>query len=359
MIQECNNSIDNLKSKRIEITPNKKFGGVSKDAEGNKVVKPKTKENIISFLKEKKGYYLFQIPGTYINTQPFGGFNFTEKPDDMYKSSSEFKKYLHETFYDTKNYAVEIDNSGLNCYFSDSCAPIYFKKENSEVIHFKKSKVFHLDSSGAKIDDIEDILDNKTVDIAMGDSNLTTSKLHPDDKNTIRNKNKSKSTISHADICKEVSIQYPNYAVLMSNFEITKSRQGGPFINTQIYKSDSEPLTEVDGMMILFNKSFADLIDFKELSKMIESKNYILYHKGKKLSGVVSKINFTEGEGSETKIAAEGNDTERNSVGGSRKIRTRRYRRKNRSVRKQKKILKKKLAKKTRRRVRNYKKSKK
>ena len=40
----------------------------------------------------------------------------------------------------------------------------------------------------------------------------------------------------------------------MSSFEITKSRQGGPFINTQIYKSDSEALTEVDGMMILFNE---------------------------------------------------------------------------------------------------------
>ena len=114
------------------------------------------------------------------------------------------------------------------------------------------------------------------MDIALGDSNITESKsnaLYEEIGNT------SKEDVRKI-LSKEPELH--QYAILMSNFNIIKSRQGGPFFNTQIYKSDSEPINEIDGMMILFNEKSVESINFDSLSEMIKSNNYKLYHKEKK-----------------------------------------------------------------------------
>ena len=50
----------------------------------------------------------------------------------------------------------------------------------------------------------------------------------------------------------------------MSKFKITKSRSGGPIFNTQIYKSEPEPVTERDGMIGVFKKEMGEPKDIPD-----------------------------------------------------------------------------------------------
>ena len=169
MIDECKKSIESLKGKNIEIIPNEADLG--------------TNEKVKNFLKIKKGYYIFQIPGTFLNTQPFGGFNFTDGKDEIYNTKDAFKKYLEDVFKLSDNYAVELENSGLKQEKFRHTIPK--KGKTPEIITINntdlKAKIFHLDSSGATVKDLREIISGaERPNIIMGDSNLTVSKLGKD-----------------------------------------------------------------------------------------------------------------------------------------------------------------------------------
>ena len=108
MIERCNETLKEINKKlEIDIKGSEKFTN-------EKGIEQFLKKNVVNKKTGKydkaRGYYLFQIPGSYLNTQPFGGFNFTDGKDSIYDSPSNFTDYLTKTFVDPLiPYAVEID----------------------------------------------------------------------------------------------------------------------------------------------------------------------------------------------------------------------------------------------------------
>ena len=204
--------------------------------------------------KQKRGYYIFQVPGSYINTQPFGGFNFSKGRDNIYNTSDAFKGYLDGIFHEFpagKIFSNEVDNSGMVW----ACPPC---NESGSLIH--------LDSKGAEIEDlVKHIKGFPETDIFAGDTNLTVGK------GNITNRHDISSELLHNGL---------DFFVLMSKVQIQKSRAGGPFMNSQIYKSVPTPTdAEHDGMMILF-RNVPEVINLIDFPKIFEMPDFELFYGG-------------------------------------------------------------------------------
>lgn len=211
--------------------------------------------------QRKRGYYIFQIPGTYINTQPFGGFNFSGGRDDIYKTSDKFKAYLNSIFSSfnrhTHIFANEVSNSGMD----------WAKPSNCDAIAGNLGSLIHLDSKTSEIDDlVKHIKGFPNTNIFAGDTNLTVGKG-----NILSRKEIYKELPGNTISREEFSKKLPGYLIVMSRTKIQKSRAGGPFMNSQIYKSvPTIPPPEHDGMIIIvkIDSPIMKQIDKSELLKM-------------------------------------------------------------------------------------------
>ena len=63
-----------------------------------------------------------------------------------------------------------------------------------------------------------------------------------------------------------------HYYFIMSKFKITKARSGGPIFNTQIYKSEPDPVTERDGMIGVFKKRWKNI----DLPAHLEKHDFVI-----------------------------------------------------------------------------------
>tara|TARA_B110001469_G_scaffold127336_1_gene147804 strand:- start:3603 stop:4895 length:1293 start_codon:yes stop_codon:yes gene_type:complete len=196
---------------------------------------------------KERGYYILQVPGAFLDTQPYGGFKFTDGRSDVYKSAAAFgvhiDKYLGSV--GSRVYGTEMGGHTCKTQINESTEP------SDDVV------LWHGSSKGPSVDDLKSQLNGKKI--LLSDTNMTQLKI-----------GKSWKTIS-----KEI----PDYYVLSSNFKVTKSRDGGPFFNSQIYKSEPGNNSEIDGMVIIFDESLFDKVDKKELKKMLDTNCYKL-HKG-------------------------------------------------------------------------------
>lgn len=247
----------------------------------------------------KKAYYIFKVAGDFLDTQPFGGFDLPDVLADEYKTKKQFLDFLLKSFKNMKTdnvYGTEIGEGKITLttsyLFKKTLSPINVIPE-TKGDDTEKNTVgtpltdvgFHLPSSNKNNLFCEDSqncekklklqdrvqVENKPID--LGDSNLTESKYTPAKGTTSTEGTTSeKGTVS--DLEKDLKEKLKDKYVLMSNFKIKKSRTGGPLMNTQIFKNESTE--EVDGMMIIFDRTFESKIDKILLHQLIKSGNYKL-----------------------------------------------------------------------------------
>jgi len=222
----------------------------------------------------KNGYYIFKVPGELLDTQPFGGFNFTDgAPASEYTSPDKFDKHIEKSFknFSDNIYGCEIKDIikgksgkpnkswGVNNFNGFIIKDIPLTGDAGD--DGSNPEGFHLPSAGGLSNineslkgNLQEILNGN--DIILGDSNITGDQLNSPKLQTFAKTNKVN--------------------ILISNFKILKSRAGGPFINTQIFKSEPpqpEPEPIVDGMMIIYNKSIDVNVDERALNKLIKGVN--------------------------------------------------------------------------------------
>ena len=180
----------------------------------------------------KRSYYLLQIFGVLLNTQPFGGFNLTSDLGDIYSSNDKFLKEIRRLVDKYDLYGVDgIDEINTNL-----------------ITKIKKNNTVHGNSSGEKdvFDDIANILKKTDSHFCFSDTNNTVKKSGIDiNKNLDYHKEQLETSLRKQNV-------KGTFYLVMSKIQITKSRSGGPIFNTQIYKSEPNPVTERDGMIGVF-----------------------------------------------------------------------------------------------------------
>jgi len=229
----------------------------SKNLKGVKTLLKKSESDCLKEMKafvkkgtkgdKERGYYILQVPGAFLDTQPYGGFKFTDGRSDVYKSAASFgdhiDKYLGSV--GSRVYGTEMGGHTCKTQIIESTEP------SDDVV------LWHGSSKGPSVDDLKAQLNGKKI--LLSDTNMTQLKI-----------GKSWKTIS-----KEI----PDYYILSSNFKVTKSRDGGPFFNSQIYKSEPGNNSEIDGMVIIFDESVFNQVDKTELKVLLDTNCYKL-HKG-------------------------------------------------------------------------------
>ena len=293
----------------------------------NKIINEQLKKLI-----GKKRYYLFQVAGELLGTQPFGGFIF-KTLDNIYKNPEDFSEHIKNTFENVgrqRLYGVEMDKSNLGEIMT-------FIPEYEEGKESKPPEGFHLPSIGGEknIELLKERYNNH-----LEEKQRNRYRLHRNNKNrsppayypvpryegNSSNKNKNNhfeenqnnhfeenekiilgdSNITdgkigeNKDAVEEIFKQFqgdnekPVY-LLRSNFKITKSRNAGPIFNKQIYKIGGEE-SEIDGMMIIFNQATMKNVNKEELDKLLLTNLYALYKNGIRIKKVSSPGEMSMGE---------------------------------------------------------------
>lgn len=217
----------------------------------------------IDGIADKSSYYIHQVIGNLIDQQPFGGFILPHDLAYQYKSIKAFEAYLQGfamNVIESGGYVFGCENAGT--FEHDNHSSIQVSKKDKVIKNLNKKlekkdgtslQVFgvHLPSSG----DNRELLYNFVTDkykelkekgegeepfIVLGDTNITESKLEGEEPPF--NLQASAQEMSKRT-GKKVSI-------VMRNVVIKKGRGGGPFMNTQIYKS-GVITKEQDGMMVI------------------------------------------------------------------------------------------------------------
>ena len=189
-----------------------------------------------------RSYYLLQIFGALINTQPFGGFNFTRGLAELYQTRD---KFINEIIRLTNEYEL---------FGVDGTSDVnkILEQRSSTLIQDNKKGNDSYATHGNSTGDVEVFkIIGKIVNekgFCFSDTNNTKSKM-----NEITETN---DIVQHHKTQLETNsgLNPGHYYFIMSKFKITKARSGGPIFNTQIYKSEPDPVTERDGMIGVFKK---------------------------------------------------------------------------------------------------------
>ena len=198
--------------------------------------------SIVKSINKGKNYYILQIFGALLNTQPYGGFNFDGKLSSDFKDKDNLIKKIEElrNEYDYL-YAVDGADDVKNNITSNNDN---FITPDSVIRNKIGNPLVHGDSSG-NLNVFQEIAEKvKNHGFCFSDTNNTKSKTG-DIKDDI--------DIDNYHIKKLEEVLEPGkYYLIMSKIKIKKSRTGGPLFNTQIYKSEPEPSNERDGMIGVF-----------------------------------------------------------------------------------------------------------
>lgn len=195
--------------------------------------------SIVKSINRGNNYYILQIFGNLLNTQPYGGF----KLDGGLSSDFKNKKSLIKKIEELRNeydylYAVDGANTIKQEVVSNFITPGMINPDEigNPLVH---------GNSGGGLTVFEDIATKvKKFGFCFSDTNNTKSKTKGiNDDIDIDNYHKTKL---------EKVLEPGNYYLIMSKIKIKKSRTGGPLFNTQIYKSEPEPSNERDGMIGVF-----------------------------------------------------------------------------------------------------------
>lgn len=196
---------------------------------------------------EGRAYYILQIFGNLLNTQPYGGFKLDGKLSSDFESKDNLIKKIKElrNEYDYL-YAVdgadtikqELEKKVVDSNFHNFITPdsIIQNKIGNPLVH---------GNSGGSLEVFQDIAEKvKNHGFCFSDTNNTKSKTKGI-KDDIDIDNYHKEEL-------EKVLEEGDYVLIMSKIKIKKSRTGGPIFNTQIYKSEPEPSNERDGMIGVF-----------------------------------------------------------------------------------------------------------
>ena len=208
-------------------------------------------EMIDQFLLKNKPYYIHQVIGNLIGQQPFGGFSLPSDISMVYKSPDNFNRYLESfgiPFLESGGHLFGCENAGTFPYGNHhsiedkGILDRELKKDTNTVqaygVHLPSSGVGNRESLYAIVTAKNKELGGKPF-IVLGDTNITNSKI------------KGEEPLNLKASAEEMSRRTGNKVrIVMRNVLITKSREGGPFTNAQIYKSGVET-TEQDGMMVI------------------------------------------------------------------------------------------------------------
>jgi hypothetical protein len=259
-----------------ELNTNLNDAGLNDQVESvkNQILKGNTRE-----IGTARGYYIFQPPGNLIKQQPFGGFVFPADLDDIYKSRENFTVFLNKLRYDPTTSRVfatevvdgpkEITNRGI-----EKGGVNMTEQDDNEKKTLNEEYLWHGGSDGPKFTELQTITKKPGFKILLSDTNMTEKKSKDKDHNG-----------TFQDISEKLKEEVPGLYVLSSNFKIKKSRMGGPFYNTQIYKSETSTAPpEIDGMVIIFSKEILLNVDISALKQLINpdvgEKYYILHKDG-------------------------------------------------------------------------------
>jgi len=246
--ENCN-TIPLLEAIRDNITSNDIDKLMTMDADTSPIFNSKNGMfKMVGETTNGRSYYLLQIFGALINTQPFGGFNLTKDLADRYKTRDNFINEISRLSNTYELYGVDGTKEVNKALLELNPETPLIQDDNNEA----DSYAVHGKSTGG--DEVFTAIGKilKTKNFCFSDTNNTKSKMG----------NKMESSILEYHKTKLIecgNLPPGKYYLVMSQIHITKSRTGGPIFNTQIYKSEPNPVTERDGMIGVFKDSIPEI----------------------------------------------------------------------------------------------------